>query len=111
MAIARASSEIRSAQSTRTAHEAAERAFRERQLAIDELISAVEDVVAAGEPEIPRPLLREAWRLLALVYGTTPPWISDVDSPAALLDHLFIAEGRLRQDYYGENQVDLDDCS
>lgn len=109
MAIARASRDMLSARTVRSTSDVDERTFRQRRLAIDELIATVEDVVAAEEPEIPCRLRDEAGRLLALVYGVTPPWILEVERPSALLDHLFIAEGRLRQDHYGESRVDLDE--
>ncbi len=61
------------------------------------LVDETEELMECEAVTIPAELRSAIRNTLRGVYGRTPPWIDDVVSPAAMLSHLFVAEGRLRQ--------------
>lgn len=85
------------------------RDFRALQHALDGLIGEVEGLVRDGALAVPEQLRRRAGLALARVHGRAPEWLCRVTAPSAFLDHLFVAEGSLRQKYYVGVDLDLDD--
>ena len=82
--------------------------FKARQRALEDLIGETETEIAGGAFEVLPPLRAEVRRVLALIEGRIPPWLDEVETLEALLDHLFIAEGELRQDHYTDRRIRLD---
>ncbi len=80
-----------------------------RQRALDALIEEMEQLVMRQAHEVPEPLRRRAEHVLASVHGKSPRWLDDIAAPTSLLDHLFVAEGRLRQQYYLGLDIDFED--
>ncbi len=85
--------------------------FRARRRALDDLIDQVEDLIEHDSRELPDSLRAQVARVLAAIHGQAPPWLEDVRSPIAMLDHLFVAEGSLRREYYADRQIDLDESA
>lgn len=109
MSISAAVTEIQSA--ALSARQLRYRRFRAQQHALDELIDEVESVVREGVRTLPGELRRRAELTLARVHGQVPPWLARVTEPTRLLDELFIAEGRLRQQYYVGVRLELEDSA
>ncbi|HET9783048.1 MAG TPA: hypothetical protein VFR33_14870 [Candidatus Dormibacteraeota bacterium] len=82
--------------------------FKQCQQAIDGLINEAETLVMTGADKVPAGLAQRASEALADIFGRVPPWFSGVTSPEPLLNHLFVAEGTLRQRFYGI-AIDLED--
>lgn len=84
--------------------------FRARQHVLDRLIDEVEhEIVSHHALEWPR-LRDRALRAIAEVHGRMPSRLTADVSPTSLLDHLLVAEGRLRQQYYGPG-LDLEETA
>lgn len=83
--------------------------FRARQAKLDRLIGEAEQLVMSGAARPPTGLIEGAGRALEQVHGRVPPWLTPTISPVALLDHLLVAEGRLRQKFYRAADLDLSD--
>lgn len=109
MSISAAVTEIQSARLS--AGQLRYRQFRAQQRALDGLIDEVESVVREGVRALPGALRQRAELTLANVHGQVPPWLARVTEPARLLDELFIAEGRLRQQYYVGVNLELEDSA
>lgn len=106
MSIAQAAHDIEAAASLPTSRHAV---FRARQAELDRLIGEVERLVMSGATRPPTGLVEWAGRALERVHGRIPPWVTPTMSPVALLDHLLVAEGRLRQKFYRAADLDLGD--
>ena len=85
--------------------------FRARQHRLDSMIGEVEQVILDDTAVTPTDVFERSRRVIAEVHGKTPPWLTAEISPTVLLDHLLVAEGRLRQRYYGSAYLDLDETA
>jgi hypothetical protein len=86
-----------------------EKVFRTRQHAIDRLVDLVERLLIAGADTVPSALSVRALRAIADVQGGDAGLSPARVTPTLLLNDLLVAEGRLRQQYYAFESLDLED--
>ena len=48
---------------------------------------------------------------LESVHGRRLPWLRNLRAPLQVMDHVFVAEGVLRQRFYGLDDLDLRDSA
>ncbi len=85
-------------------------AFKRQQHTLDRLIDETENLVMVHAPALPGRLRTAIGRSLAEMHGRVPPWVDQIARPVDMLDQLFMAEGRLRQRYYTDRCIELDDA-
>lgn len=83
--------------------------FRAQQRELDRLIGEAEGLVMSNSMPAPPLFVEKARRALTQIPGGAPSWLTPSVSPVALLNHLLVAEGRLRRKYYRAVVLDLDD--
>ena len=107
MSLVSAAAEIHEAESEAEARRLDRVQFRSRQKELDDLIGRLEDLVLDDEVTTPAAILDDVVATLESVHGRELPWLRNLRAPLQVLDHVFVAEGVLRQRYYGLDDLVL----